>query len=163
MPHLCYAVGDMAKSRMKTAEPAPEPIIPRIGDKVTIPRASSVLEVEHVSNDGTEVTLRRPGTNLQWFRIHADTLTYIDRKPPAKTSNPFTTPEPTLDAEAVVERIDIVRRESLKRIDDDIDILKAYLKTEAAPKAAIEVLEDLTIDQHKSWKAAIEKVKKALG
>jgi hypothetical protein len=148
-------------SRKKPVEPEP-PIAPRVGDKVTIPNSSSVLEVEHVSYDGSEVNLRRPGTNLQWFRIQADTLTYIDRKPPVKTSNPFTTPEPTLDAAAVLERIDIVRRESLKRIDDDIDILKTYLKTEDAPKAAIEALEDLTIDQQKSWKATIEKVKKAL-
>jgi hypothetical protein len=148
-------------SRKKPAAPA-APIVPRVGDKVTIPRASSVLEVEQVSSDGSEVTLRRPGTNLQWFRVPADTLTYVDRQPPAKTSNPFTTPEPTLDAAAVLERIDIVRRESLKRIDDDIDILKTYLKTEDSADAAIEALEDLTIDQHKSWKAAIEKVKKAL-
>jgi hypothetical protein len=55
-----------------------------------------------------------------------------------------------------------LRRESLKRIDDDIDILKSYLKTEDAPKAAVEALEDLTIDQHKGWKAAMEKVRKAL-
>jgi hypothetical protein len=45
------------------------------------------------------------------FRVKADTLTYVERQPPAKTSNPFTTPEPTLDAEAVLERIDIVRRQ----------------------------------------------------
>lgn len=49
------------------------------------------------------------------FRFKADILTYVDRQPPAKTSNPFTTPEPTLDAEAVLERIDVVRRKSLRR------------------------------------------------
>jgi hypothetical protein len=62
-----------------------------------------------------------------------------------------------------LERIDIVRRDSLKRLDDDIDILKSYLKAEDAPKAAVEALEELTIDHHESWKAAMEKVKKALG
>jgi hypothetical protein len=41
----------------------------------------------------------------------------------------------------VLERIDVVRRESLQRIDDDIDTLKSYLKTQGAPKATIEVLE----------------------
>ena len=81
----------MAKPSKKAAAPAP-PIIPCIGDKVTIPRAGSVLEVDQVSRDGTEVTLQLPGTNLRWFRVKADTLTYVDRKPPAKTSNPFTTP-----------------------------------------------------------------------
>jgi hypothetical protein len=151
----------MAKARKRAPEPDPTPV-PHVGDKVTIARSSSVLEVDQVASDGTEVTLRLPGTNLQWFRIKADTLTYVDRKPPAKTSNPFTTPEPTPDAAAVLGRIDVVRRESLKRIDDDIDILKTYLKTVGVPDAAIEALEDLTIDQHRSWKAATEKVKKAL-
>ena len=56
----------MAKPPKKPAAPEP-PIVPRIGDKVTIPRIGNVLEVEHVNHDGTEVTLRRPGTNLQWF------------------------------------------------------------------------------------------------
>ena len=49
--------------------------MPRVGDKVTIPRISSILEVEHVLSDGSEVTLRRPGTNLPWFRVKTDTLT----------------------------------------------------------------------------------------
>jgi hypothetical protein len=62
----------------------------------------------------------------------------------------------------VLDRIVIVRRESLKRLDDDIDILKTYLKAEDAPKAAIDALEALTVDQLKSWKAAIEMMKKAL-
>jgi len=38
----------------------------------------------------------------------------------------------------------------VQRLDDDLDILKAYLKTEHAPKTAIEGLEDLTVDQHKN-------------
>lgn len=51
----------MTKPRKKSAEPAPEPITPRIGDKVPS-RASRqtpgrlVLEVEYVASDGTEVT-----------------------------------------------------------------------------------------------------------
>jgi hypothetical protein len=66
--------------------------------------------------------------------VRTDTLTFVDRKPPARTSNPFTNPESVLDASEVMECIDIVRRESLKRIDDDVDILKSYLKTQGAPK-----------------------------
>jgi hypothetical protein len=97
----------MAKSRKKSAEPE-TPITPGIGDKVTIPRISSVLEVDHVTPDGSEVTLRRPGTNLQWFRIKADTLTYVDRKAPARTSNPFTTAEPAFDAAELLERLIIM-------------------------------------------------------
>jgi hypothetical protein len=151
----------MAKSPKKAAKPE-SPILPRVGDKVTIPSAKSVLEVDQVTPDGSEVTLRRPGTNLQWFRIKADTLTYVDRKPAARTSNPFTTPEPAFDAAEVLERITTVKDENLKRLDDDIDILKAYLKTQHAPKAAIEALEGLTVEQHVSWKKAVDRIKKLL-
>jgi len=63
-----------------------------------MPRSKSVLEVNYVSRDGSEVTLQLPGTNLHWFRVRTDTLTFVDRKPPIRTSNPFTTPEPMLDA-----------------------------------------------------------------
>ena len=137
-------------------------MVPRVGDKVTIPRSSSILEVDYVSKDGTEVNQVRSGTNLQWFRIPIDTLTYVERKPPAKTSNPFTTPGPVIDTAEVLARIDIVRHESLKRVDDDIDILKNYLKTQHAPKAVIEALEGLTVEQHVSWKKVVERIEKLL-
>jgi hypothetical protein len=151
----------MAKPRKKAA--APElPIVPQVGDKVTISRASSVLEISQVHHGGDEVNLQLPGTNLEWFRVKTDTLTFVERKPPARTSNPFTNPEPILDTGEVLERIDIVRRENLKRIDDNIDILKSYLKTHHAPKAAIEALEGLTVEQHVSWKRAVDRIKKLL-
>jgi len=35
-----------------------------------------------------------------------------------------------------LEKIQTVQRDSLKQFGDDIDILKAYLKTKRAPKAA---------------------------
>jgi hypothetical protein len=61
-----------------------------------------------------------------------------------------------------MERIGTVQQESLERLDGDIDILKSYLKTQRAPKTAIEALEDLTVDQHKAWKLAMGKIKKEL-
>jgi len=73
--------------------------MPRIGDKVAIPGAKSVLEITHVSRDGDEVNLQLPGTNLQWFRVRTDTVTFVDRKPPARTSNPFTDPESVIDVD----------------------------------------------------------------
>jgi hypothetical protein len=45
---------------------------------------------------------------------------------------------------------------------DDIYILKAYLKTQHVPKTAIEALEGLTVEQHVSWKKAVDRVKKLL-
>ena len=39
---------------------------------------------------------------------------------------------------------------------------KAYLKTQHAPKAVVEALEGLTVEQHVSWKKAVERIKKQL-
>jgi hypothetical protein len=71
-------------------------------------------------------------------------------------------PEPVVDGGALLERIETVYRESLKQSDNDIDVLKANLKTQRAPKAAIEVLEGLTIEQHVCWKKAIVQITKLL-
>jgi hypothetical protein len=87
-----------------------------------------------------------------------DTLTFVERKTPARTSNPFTNPEPVHDAGEILKRIGTVQEENLKRLDDDIDILKAYLKTQRVPKTAVEALEGLTVEQHVSWKKAIAKI-----
>jgi hypothetical protein len=62
----------------------------------------------------------------------------------------------------VLERITTVQEENLKRLDDDLDILKANLKTQHAPKATIETLEDLTVEQHVSWKKTIKKIEELL-
>jgi uncharacterized small protein (DUF1192 family) len=99
---------------------------------------------------------------MQRFRERVDNLTFVERKPPARTSNPFTNPEPMPDAGEVLERIATVKDENLKRLDDDIDGLKAYLKTQHAPKAAVEALEGLTVEQHLSWKKAVNRIKKLL-
>jgi hypothetical protein len=40
--------------------------------------------------------------------------------------------------------------------------LKAYLKTQHVPKGSIEALEGLTVEQHVSWKKAVERIKKLL-
>jgi hypothetical protein len=149
----------MAKRKQAAAhEPPPTP---QVGDKVTA-GTDSVYEIAKVHHGGNEVDLQLPGTNLMRFRVPIDRLTYVERKPPAKTSNPFTTPEPAFDAAEVMERIVTVKEENLKRLDDDVDILKAYLKTQHAPTAAIEALEGLTVEQHVSWKKAVERIKKLL-
>jgi hypothetical protein len=86
------------------------------------------------------------------------------RRTQASSQNlqPLHNPEPTFDAAEVLERIGAVHEESLKRLDDDIDILKAYLKTQHAPKAAVEALEGLTVEQHVSWKKAVDRIKELL-
>jgi uncharacterized small protein (DUF1192 family) len=121
-----------------------------------------VYEISRVSPGGDEVDLHVPGTNLERFRVRTDTLTFVERKPPARTSNPFTHAEAVVDVGEVMKRIAVVQEENLKRLDDDIDILKTYLKTQRAPKAAIEALEGLIVQQHVSWKKTIERIEKLL-
>ena len=136
--------------------------MPKIGDKVTIPRSESVLEVTSVSRDGDEVNLQLPGTNLQWFRVRSDTLTFVERKAPARTSNPFTTAEPVFNAGEVMERIQTVERENLQRLAEDIAILTKYLKTRNVPKAAVDALEGLSRKQQESWETAVERIEELL-
>jgi hypothetical protein len=62
----------------------------------------------------------------------------------------------------VLERIRTVQEENLERLDDDLDILKAFLKSQHAPKAVIEALEGLTVEQHVSGKKAVDRIKKLL-
>jgi hypothetical protein len=151
----------MPKPSKKVALVASAP--PQVGDKVYPPRSELVYEISHVHAGGDEVDLHVPGTNLERFRVRTDALTYVERKPPAKTSNPFTIAEPVFDGGELLEKIETVQRDSLKQSDDDIDILKAYLKTQRAPKEAMEALEGLTVENHKAWKIALGKIKKALG
>jgi hypothetical protein len=47
-------------------------------------------------------------------------------------------------------------------LDDDIEILTKYLKTEGVPKAAISALEGMSSEQQESWKKAIEHIEELL-
>src|SRR5580692_4373811 len=150
-------------AKRKRASASELPVMPQVGDKVYPPNSQMVYEISHVHVGGDEVDLHVPGTNLQRFRVRTDRLTFVERKPPVRTSNPFTSPEPVFDGGQLLERIETVQRDGLRQSDDDIDILKAYLKTQRAPKEAMEALEGLTVEQHKAWKIAVGKIKKVLG
>jgi hypothetical protein len=56
------------------------PYVPRVGERCKRPGSEAICEVDHVSEDGTEVTIRLKGTNLQWFRVRVEKLIWIDRK-----------------------------------------------------------------------------------
>jgi hypothetical protein len=83
----------MAK-RKQAAAPEPSPV-PQVGDKVRPGRSEMVYEISHVSKEGNEVNLHVPGTNLERFRVQVSDLTFVERKAPVRTSNPFTSPEPS--------------------------------------------------------------------
>ena len=151
----------MAKPRKKTAAPEPPPMA-QVGDKVKPYSSEMVYEISKVHYGGNEVDLHVPGTNLQRFRVPVENITFVERKPPARTSNPFTTPEPTFNAAEVLERIRTVERENLQRLEDNIAILTKYLKTQDVPKAVIDALVGLSSEQHKNWKKAIEQIEELL-
>ena len=151
----------MAKARKAAAAPEPEPP-PRVGDRVTVPPSDSIREITYVSTDGEEVNLQAPGTNLEWYRVKVSKLKFVERQPAPRSSNPFTAAEPTFDAEAILIRLYNAQLEVLERLDSDITVLKAYLKTQRAPTGAIEALETLTVEQHVSWKKAIDRIKSLL-
>jgi hypothetical protein len=104
----------MAKSKRTSAPDSPP--MPQVGDRVYPPNSQMLYEISHVHVGGDEVNLHVPGTNLERFRVRTDRLTFVDRKPPARTSNPFTNPEPVFDAGEMLERIETVQRDSLKRV-----------------------------------------------
>jgi hypothetical protein len=131
----------------------PDKRIPNVGERVLKDGKNEYI-VSKVSPDGNQVDLTVPGTNLKIYRVLTSTLNFPDRptaRKPAKA-------KPKLDAADLMERIGNVQRDSLQRLDDDIDILMKYLKTKGAPKAVLDALEDLSSEQHKSWKTAIERI-----
>jgi len=112
---LCsrFGISDVAlrKTGARSEIPTPggrtledTPAMPQVGDKVKPGRSEMVYNISRVRDDGQEVDLHVPGTNLERFRVPTDSLTYVDRKPPARTSNPFTEPEPASTSPAPLAR-----------------------------------------------------------
>jgi hypothetical protein len=84
----------ISKRRKKVATSG----MPQVGDKVYPANSEMLYEISNVSHDREDVNLHVPGTILEHFRV--------ERKQPARTSNPFTTAEPVFDASEVMDRID---------------------------------------------------------
>jgi hypothetical protein len=130
--------------------------MPQVGDRVIPERSDSEWKITSVRSEGRYVDLELPGTYLTRLHVDVTTLKFTDRLP-------FKQPEPVRDTSAIFERIASVQRENLQRLDDDIEILKKYLKTEAAPKAAIDALEALSNEAHASWQSAVEQIEDVMG
>jgi hypothetical protein len=154
----------MAKARKKASHPtlplgppqppAPPPM-PQLGDRVIPERSDSEWKITSVRSEGKYVNLELPGTSLTRFNVDVSTLKFTDRVTPMAT-------KPVHDTSAIFERVAAIQRENLQRLDDDIAILTKYLKTEGAPKAAIDALEALSNEQHASWQAAVERIEEVM-
>jgi hypothetical protein len=149
----------MAKARNKAAHPTlplgpPQslaPPVPQIGDRVIPERSDSEWKISEVRYEGKYVNLELPGTNLTRRHVDVSTLAFIERVAP-------TTVGSFRDPSAISKRIATIQRESLERLDDDIAVLKKYMKTEDAPTATIVALDILSNELHASWQAAVERI-----
>jgi hypothetical protein len=160
---FCYAGRIMAKARKTSAHPTlplgppmvtpPDP--PQVGDRVIPERSDSEWKITSVRSEGRYVNLELPGTSLTRFNVDVSTLKFTDRVAPKA-------PPPVRDHAAISERIAVIQRENLQRLDDDIAILAKYLKTEGAPKEATDALDTLSNEQHASWQATVERIKDLL-
>jgi adenylate kinase family enzyme len=106
------------------------------------------------------VDLELPGTNLTRFNVDVETLKFVDRA--ERSTQKSLNLRADVDADRVMERIDTIQRESLQRLDDDIELLTKYLKSEGAPAAAIKAVESLRRDQTKSWDTVVARVKELM-
>src|SRR5271163_1302004 len=150
----------MAKSPKRASHPttplAPTsaPHVPKVGDRVIPERSDSVWKIKNVRSESS-VDLELPGTYLTRFRQDVSTLKFVG-EPTTKAS------EPSRDTAAISERIAIIQRESLQRLDDDIATLTKYLKTEGASKDVLQALEALSNEQHARWQAAVERIEELM-
>jgi hypothetical protein len=146
----------MAKSRKPISPPEPS-LDPQVGDKVIPERSENTWVITSVTSSGKYVNLELPETSLDRFHVDVETLEFADRaeRPTQKTLNL------KADSNHLMERIDIIQRESLQHLDEDIELLTTYLKTEGAP-AAVKAVESLRNEQTKVWQKVIERVKGSL-
>jgi hypothetical protein len=70
--------------------------------------------------------------------------------------------QPKFGGGEVLKRIRTVWRENLQRLDDDVATLTKYLKTEGAPKAAIDLLTTPGKEQRNNWRTAIDRIQELL-
>lgn len=144
-----------ARSPRKSATVAPTlpivPPVPQVGDRVIPEGSKNTFLVTSVRSGGAYVDISLPGTNLNRFNVDVGTLKFVDRV----AGQPVA---PARDMEAIVERVETIRRESLERFDDDVAVLTRYLKGEGTPKTTIDAMEALRSEVHESWQAALGRI-----
>jgi hypothetical protein len=163
-PALLYPVSTMAKVRKQSTHPTlplgpplppTPPPLPQVGDRVIPERSDSEWKISKVRGSGNYVDLELPGTTLARLHVDVATLKFTDRVSPKAS-------QPAHNISAIADRIATIQSENLRRLDDDIAILTKYLKTEGAPKAALDALNTLSNEQHASWQAAVERIEELM-
>jgi hypothetical protein len=147
----------MAKSRKPISEPEPPPD-PQVGDRVIPERSDITFMITGVRKDARYVDLAAVGFNLTRFHVDVETLTFVDRvaRPTQKSLNLKT------NSSHLIERFNIIQRESIHHLDEDIELLIKYLKAEGAPTEAIKAVEAMRREQAKTWESLINRIKELM-
>lgn len=135
--------------------------LPQVGDKVTFTdsKVGMVYEITRVSDEGREVDVHIPGTNLERFRVNPKELTFVERREPSRPSKP---PKPAFDVAELTERMATVQHSSMDQFSDEIAVLKKHLKSKRVPEEVVEELDSLCKDTESRWKAASKRIAELL-
>ncbi len=88
---------------------------PFVGDIVTVGNGKSELRITKVYDDGKEVNLELPGTNLERFRVLVEDLNFVERQPRTKPKEPE---KPKIDVEEVREHIAAVHHSIIEHLTE---------------------------------------------
>ena len=146
----------MTAKRKNNVDQLPLTWQPQVGDRVTL-GTETIYTVTRASQNGSDVDLQTPGTNLYRYRVPIGDLKPVDtvREPSRPTSKPA---QKSVDVEAVREHLANAQHSSVNQFSGDIAILKKYLKSKGIDAVALEELDNLCEDMEKRWNAAVETI-----
>jgi hypothetical protein len=129
---------------------------PQVGDRVTL-GTEVIYTVTRASQNGSDVDIQTPGTNLYRYRVPIGDLKPVDSvgEPSRQTSKPA---QKSFDVEAVREHLANAQHSGVDQFSGDIAILKKYLKSKGVDREVLEELDRLCEDMEKRWNAAVETI-----
>jgi hypothetical protein len=150
----------MPPKRKPHADQLPLAWQPQVGDRVSL-GTETIYTVTRVSQNGSDVDLQTPGTNLYRYRVPVGGLKPVDpvREPISQVSKPA---KKSVDLEAVREHLTNAQHSSIDQFSGDIAILKKYLKSEGIDQDALEELDRLCEDMEKRGNIAVEALNEML-
>src|ERR1700733_7795638 len=129
-------ISPMTAKRKPNADQLPLTWQPQVGDRVTL-GAETIYTVTRASQNGSDVDLQTPGTNLYRYRVPIGDLKPVDpvREPSRQASKSAKT---SVDVDAIREHLANAQHSSVDQFSGDIAILKKYLKGKGIDQDALE-------------------------
>jgi hypothetical protein len=129
---------------------------PQVGDRVTL-GTEIIYTVTRVSQNGSDVDLQTPETNLYRYRVPVGDLNPVD--PVRQTSSvPSKRTKPSINMEDVRERIATTQQSSVDQFSGDIAILKKYLKAKGLGDDVLDELDSLCEGMEKRWNSTVNAI-----